>query len=157
MKLKPHQKTHVPTSKELGQKWFLVDVKGRTLGQVATKIANTLRGKGKSFFTPQMDCGDFVVAINAKEIRLAGNKMDKKLYQWHTQYPAGLRTRTAREIMEKKPTKILYDAVWGMLPRNKLRKHLMKKLRIFPGEEHTHKAQSIQPLELSGRAAARLS
>lgn len=148
MKLKPIQKSYVPTSKELGGKWFLVDVKGKTLGRIATRIAETLRGKGKPFFTPQTDCGDFVVAINAQSIRLAGNKMEKKLYQWHTQYPAGLRTRTAREIMEKKPEKILYDAVWGMLPRNKLRKHLMKKLRIFPGEAHTHKAQSLQSLEL---------
>jgi large subunit ribosomal protein L13 len=148
MKLKASQKTHVPTQEELKKKWFLVDVKGKTLGPMATKLANAIRGKGKAFFTPQTDCGDFVVVINAKAIRLAGNKMETKLYQWHTRYPAGLRTRTAREIMEKKPEKILYDAVWGMLPRNKLRKHIMKKLRIFPGEEHTHKAQSLKPIEL---------
>lgn len=148
MKLKVIQKTHVPTQEELKKKWFLVDVKGKTLGPMATKIANTIRGKGKTFFTPQTDCGDFVVVINAKSIRLAGNKMEKKLYQWHTRYPAGLRTRTAREIMEKKPEKILYDAVWGMLPRNKLRKHIMKKLRIFPEEEHIHKAQSLKSIEL---------
>jgi len=148
MKLKATQKTHVPTDAELKKQWLLIDVKGKTLGPMAAKIANAIRGKGKTFFTPQTDCGDFVVVINAKAIRLSGEKMEKKLYQWHTRYPAGLRTRTAREIMEKKPEKILYDAVWGMLPRNKLRKHIIKKLRIFPGEEHTHKAQSLKPVEL---------
>lgn len=148
MNLKASQKTHVPTETELKQKWFLLNVKGKTLGRIAAKIADVLRGKGKPFFTPQTDCGDFVVVINAKAIRLAGNKMEKKLYQWHTRYPAGLRTRTAREMIEKKPEEILYDAVWGMLPRNKLRKHMMKKLRIFPGEEHAHTSQSPQILEL---------
>lgn len=148
MKLKASQKTHVPTETELKKKWFLLDVKGKTLGRIAAKIADVLRGKGKPFFTPQTDCGDFVVVIHAKAIRLAGNKMEKKLYEWHTRYPAGLRTRTAREMVEKKPEKILYDAVWGMLPRNKLRKHMMKKLRIFPDEKHTHTSQSPQILEL---------
>lgn len=148
MQLKTSQKSHVPTEKELKKKWLLVDVKGKTLGPAATKIADTLRGKGKPFFTPQTDCGDYVVVINARDVRLARNKLETKLYQWHTQYPAGLRTRTAREIMEKKPEKILHDAVWGMLPRNKLRKHFMRKLHIFPGAEHNVKAQSPQPLNI---------
>lgn len=148
MKLTKSQKTYVPTVKDLTQKWYLVDVKGKTLGPIGTKIANLLRGKGKPFFTPQHDCGDYVVVINAEEIRLAGNKMETKLYHWHTGYGAGLKTRTAQEIMAKKPEKILYDAVWGMLPRNKLRKHIIRKLRIFPGSEHAHRAQSLQPIEL---------
>lgn len=148
MKLKPSQKTHVPSEKELEKKWFLIDLKGKTLGRTATKIADLLRGKGKPFFTPQLDCGDYLVVINAKEIRLAGNKMDTKKYYWHTSYPSGLRTRTARELLEKKPEKIIFDAVWGMLPRNKLRNKMIKKLRIFPGEEHGCKAQSPQPIEL---------
>lgn len=149
MKTPKAQRTYVPTEKDLEQKWYLVDVKGLTLGPVATKIANVLRGKGKSHFTPQLDCGDHVVILNAKEIRLAGDKLDTKLYYWHTQYPGGIRSRSARDIMKKKPEKILYDAVWGMLPRNKLRKKLMKKLHLFPGETHEHKAQSPQPLTLS--------
>ncbi|MEK7523434.1 MAG: 50S ribosomal protein L13 [Patescibacteria group bacterium] len=148
MKLKPSQQTHVPTEQELKQKWFLVDVKGKTLGPIATKIANILRGKNKVFFTPQTDCGDYVVVINAKSVRLAGNKMDTKMYHWHTRYPGGFRTRTAREISETKPEKIIYDAVWGMLPRNKTRKHLMRKLHIFPEDTHNVKAQSPEPLKL---------
>lgn len=148
MRLKKSQKTYIPTQKELSKKWFLVDVKGKLLGLAATKIAELLRGKEKPFFTPMHDCGDYIVVINAREIRFAHNKIDTKLYQWHTQYPAGFRVRTAREIMAKKPEKILYDAVWGMLPRTKSRKAIMRKLRVFPGAEHKHSAQSLEPLEL---------
>lgn len=148
MQLKTMQKTYVPNEKDLEKKWFLVDVKGKTLGSTATKIADLLRGKKKLFFTPQHDCGDYIVVINAREIRLSKNKMNTKLYHWHTRYGAGLRTRTAKQIMERKTEKILYDAVWGMLPRNKLRKHMMKKLRIFPGLEHHHTAQSLQTIQL---------
>jgi large subunit ribosomal protein L13 len=142
MTLKTIQKTHVPTEKELAKKWFLIDAKGKTLGQLSTKIADLLRGKGKPFFTPQHDCGDHVVVINAKEVRLAGNKMDTKMYYWHTMYPGGIKSRTARQIMDKKPDKVLYDAVRGMLPRNKLRKKLISKLHLFSGPEHTHSSQS---------------
>ena len=148
MKLKQSQKTTVPAEKQLEKKWFLVDVKGKTLGPTAVKIANLLRGKGKTFFTPEQDCGDYVVAINAKHIRLSKNKMDTKLYQWHTRYPAGFRQRTAKEMMAKKPDKILFDAVWGMLPRTRSRKHIIKKLRVFPEETHDHGAQKLQPLEI---------
>ena len=146
--LKDIQKTHVPTEAQLEKKWYLVDVKGKTLGRIATEIADVLRGKNKTYFTPQFDCGDYVVIINAASIRLAGNKMDTKLYQWHTRYPGGFRERTARQIMEKKPEKIIYDAVRGMLPRNRLRKDLIKKLRVFPAGEHEHTSQNPQPLEL---------
>lgn len=148
MKLKSSQKTYVPSEKDLSKKWYLVDVKGQTLGLVTTKIANLLRGKKKPFFTPQQDCGDFVIVINAKHVRLSANKIDTKLYHWHTRYPKGFRTRTAREIMAKKPEKIIFDAVWGMLPRNKLRAHIIKKLRIFPEEKHTHEAQSPKIIKL---------
>ena len=145
--LKESQKTHVPTAKELEKKWYLIDLNGKTLGPAAAKIADVLRGKGKPFFTPQLDSGDFVVAIHARGIRLARNKMDTKLYQWHTRYPGGLRTRTAREISATKPEKIIYDAVWGMLPRNKLRRKLIKKLHIYPMESHDHAAQSPQQIQ----------
>lgn len=148
MQLKTSQKTYVPSDKDLEKKWYLVDVKGKTLGPTATKIADLLRGKGKPFFTPARDCGDFVIAINSRHIRLAGNKMETKQYQWHTRYPAGFRERTAREIMEKKPEKILYDAVWGMLPRNRLRSAVMKKLKICPETEHDHTAQKPETLSL---------
>lgn len=148
MKLKKSQKTTVPEGNALVKKWFIADVKAKTLGPTAAKIANLLRGKDKVHFTPQHDCGDYVVVINAKEIRLAANKTETKLYHWHTRYGAGLRTRTARQILEKKPERILYDAVWGMLPRNKLRRHMMKKLRIFPGETHNHSAQKLEQINL---------
>lgn len=149
MKLKESQKTAVPSEKELNaKKWFIVDVKGKTLGRISTKIANILRGKDKPMFTPQHDCGDYVVVINAAQIRLAGNKMEKKEYHWHSGYGAGHKVRTARQVMEKHPDRIIYDAVWGMMPRNKLRRHMIKKLRIFPTEAHTHTAQNLQPLEL---------
>lgn len=149
MKLKGNQKTYLPTEKDVQvKKWFLVDVQDKTLGPTATKIANILRGKNKPTFSPQVDCGDYVLAVNASKIRLAGTKMDTKEYFWHTQYPGGIRVRKAKDLIQEKPTKILYDAVWGMLPRNKLRKKLIKKLRIFPNEEHTHKAQKLQTIEL---------
>lgn len=141
-------KTYVPDEKSLGKKWFLVDVKGKTLGATATKIADLLRGKQKPFFTPQLDCGDYVVAINARHIRLSKNKAETKLYQWHTRYPKGFRQRTAKEVLKKKPEKVLFDAVWGMMPRNKLRNHIIKKLRVFPDETHDHAAQKLQPIEL---------
>ena len=148
MKIKDSQKTYVPTNADLQRKWFIVDVKGKTLGQISTKIANILRGKDKVHFTTQLDCGDYVVAINAKEVRLAGNKMDTKLYHWHTRYPGGLRTRTARELLNRKPEKVLFDSVFGMLPRNKLRSKIIKKFRALPGETHEHTAQKLQPIEL---------
>lgn len=149
MKLKPLQKTSVPSDKDLAKAWRLVDAKGKTLGPLAVKIADLLRGKGKPHFTPQMDCGDHVVVVNAKEVRLAGNKMDTKQYYWHTQYPGGLRSRSARDLLAKKPEKILYEAVWGMLPRNRLRKKIIKKLHLFAGPEHNNQAQSPIPLEPS--------
>ncbi|PJC36615.1 50S ribosomal protein L13 [Candidatus Peregrinibacteria bacterium CG_4_9_14_0_2_um_filter_53_11] len=149
IRIKSNQKTTVPSQEVLDDKqWYIVDVKGKTLGRVATQIADILRGKGKTYFTPQHDCGDYVVVINATDIRLAGNKMDTKLYRWHTGYPKGFRERTAREIMENKPEQVLFDAVRGMLPRNRLRQDIIKKLRIFPTEAHTHSAQSPKPLEL---------
>lgn len=146
MKLTRSQKTYVPSEKDLEKHWYLIDAKGKTLGMLAMKIANLLRGKDKPFFTGERDCGDFVVVTNAREVRLSGPKLDTKIYAWHTRYPAGLRERTAREMIAKKPEKVIFDAVWGMLPRNKLRRHMMKKLKIFAGEEHTHKAQSPIPL-----------
>lgn len=141
-------KTHTPTEKSLEKRWLLVDVKGKTLGKTAVKIADLLRGKQKPFFTPQLDCGDYVVAINARHIRLAKNKVETKLYQWHTRYPKGFRQRTAKEMLEKKPEKVLFNAVWGMMPRNKLRNNIIKKLRVYPDETHEHTAQKLQSIEL---------
>lgn len=149
MNLTPTQKSHVPSEAELKQIWLLVDVNGKTLGRIATQIADLLRGKGKPHFTPKTDCGDYVVVVNAEKVRLTKNKVETKLYHWHTRYPAGFRTRSAKELLETNPEKILFDAVSGMLPRNKLRKHFLRKLRVFAGAEHTMKAQSPKPIELN--------
>ena len=148
MKLQKSQKTYVPTEKNLEKSWYILDVKDKPLGRTATKIADVLRGKTKTWFSPQLDCGDFVVVVNASHIKLAGNKMESKTYHWHTRYGGGFRTRTARQLLEKKPEKILFDAVWGMMPRNKLRNSIMKKLRIFPLEAHEHTAQAPKPITL---------
>lgn len=148
MNLKESQKSHVPTETELEKKWYLVDVNGKSLGSVATKITNILRGKEKPYFTPQRDCGDYVVVLNAKGVRLAKNKMDTKLYQWHTRYPGGFRVRTAKELIAKKPEKIIYDAVWGMLPRTRTRRVMIKRLRISSDEKHAFAAQNPKPIKL---------
>ncbi|MFA6521764.1 MAG: 50S ribosomal protein L13 [Candidatus Gracilibacteria bacterium] len=148
MNLTANQKTSIPEEKHLKKKWFLMDVKGKLLGDVATKIANLLRGKDKPLFTPQIDCGDYVVVINAKHIKLTGKKMDDKMYYWHTQYPGGIKSRTARQLLDTKPEKVLTDAVYGMLPRNKTRKHLMRKFHVFPEATHTLIAQNPQIIEL---------
>lgn len=148
MTLKQHQKTTIPVIDITKKEWFIVDVKGKTLGRIATKIANIIRGKLKPIFTPQHDCGDYVVIINARHIRLAGTKVEKKMYQWHSGYPGGFKERTAKDMLIEKPEEVIYNAVWGMLPRNKLRRHMMKKLRVFPETTHTHIAQQLTPLEL---------
>ncbi|MBP9718128.1 50S ribosomal protein L13 [Candidatus Gracilibacteria bacterium] len=148
MTIKKTQKTTIPVIDEKKQQWYLVDVKGKTLGIIATEIANMLRGKQKPLFTPQLDCGDYIVVINARHVRLAGNKDDQKMYQWHSGFPGGFKERTAKAMRIEKPEEIIYDAVWGMLPRNKLRRTIIKKLRIFADETHTHSAQNPKPIEL---------
>lgn len=146
--LKQSQKTYVPGEMDLKKKWYLVDLKGKTLGPAAVKIADLIRGKGKVHFTPQHDCGDFVVAVNARDVRLSKNKLTTKTYHWHSGFGSGFKTRTAKELLQTKPEKVLYEAVWGMLPRNKLRNKMIKKLSIFAGSEHDHAAQSPTPFTL---------
>ena len=141
-------KTFSPKITDIKREWYLVDIKGKTLGKVATKIANILRGKNKPIFSPHLDCGDFVVAINAKEIKLTGNKLTDKVYHHHTRYPNGLRTSSAKELLEKKPCEVLRHAVAGMIPHNKLKKDILRKFKIFPGNEHRHSAQNPKILEI---------
>ena len=123
------------------RQWYLVDAKDRVVGRVATAIANLLRGKGKASFTPHVDCGDFVVVINAAQLRLTGKKMGQKLYYRHTGYPGGVRTTLAGDQMANNPERVLRDAVEGMLPKNRLGRQLAKKLKIYRDEEHPHAAQ----------------
>ena len=136
---------------EVARRWYVVDAEGQTLGRLATRVADTLRGKGKTEYTPHVDTGDFVVVVNAEKIRVTGNKLDQKLYYRHSGYPGGLRSRTLRAQLERRPTEVLRKAVKGMLPRNKLASAQIGKLKIYAGPEHPHSAQSPEPLTLENR------
>jgi len=142
------QKTWNAKPGEVQQRWFLVDAEGRTLGRLATQIADTLRGKTKPEYTPHVDTGDFVVVVNAEKIAVTGKKLDEKIYYRHSGYPGGLRQRTLREQLERRPTEVLRAAVKGMLPRNKLARRQIVKLKIYAGPEHPHEAQRPEPLPL---------
>ncbi len=145
------QKTWNAKPGEVTRRWYVVDAEGQTLGRLATRIADTLRGKGKPEYTPHVDTGDFVVVVNAEKIRVTGNKLDQKLYYRHSGYPGGLRSRTLRVQLERRPTEVLRKAVKGMLPRNKLASAQIGKLKIYAGPEHPHSAQSPEPLKLETR------
>jgi large subunit ribosomal protein L13 len=142
------QKTWNAKPGEIQQRWYVVDAEGQTLGRLATRIADTLRGKGKPEYTPHVDTGDFVVVVNAERIQVTGKKLDEKLYYRHSGYPGGLRSRTLREQLERRPTEVLRKAVKGMLPRNRLGRAQIGKLKIYAGPEHPHTAQSPEPLKL---------
>ncbi len=141
-------KTTVLKPTEVERKWYIVDAKGKVPGRIATTIANKLRGKDRPTFAPHMDCGDFVVVINADKIKLTGNKMEGKMYYRHSGYPGGFREMPAKDMLAKKPTKIMELAISGMLPKNKLRKVFMSKCKIYAGEEHPHAAQNPETLEV---------
>ena len=128
------------------RQWYVVDADGVSLGRLATRVASALRGKNNPAFTPHVDCGDFVIVINASKVVLTGAKSGKKLYHRHTGYPGGVRTRTAGEFLAKKPADFIRTAVGGMLPANKLGKHLINKLKVYTGPEHPHTAQRPKPL-----------
>jgi large subunit ribosomal protein L13 len=130
---------------EVQRKWHLVDAKGKTLGRLAVQVATLLRGKHKPIFTPNVDTGDHVVIINAGEVRLTGNKLQKKIYYHHTGYPGGIKSITAKHLLEKKPTEVLSKAIRGMLPKTPLGKQMARKLRIYAGPEHPHTAQNPEP------------
>ena len=141
-------KTFSPKQADIKQAWYLVDVKGKTLGDVATKIATVLRGKHKAIYSAHIDCGDFIVVINAKEIKLTGKKAEQKEYHHHTRYANGLKTTTAGKLLETKPERVIEHAVAGMIPHNKLKKDILKKLKVYGGSEHKHEAQQPKPLEI---------
>jgi large subunit ribosomal protein L13 len=133
---------------EVERRWYVVDADGQTLGRLATRIADTLRGKDKAQYTPHVDTGDFVVVVNAEKILVTGNKLDQKRYYRHSGYPGGLRSRTLREQLDRRPTEVIRKAVKGMLPRNRLARQQLNKLKIYAGPEHPHQAQAPQPLEV---------
>jgi large subunit ribosomal protein L13 len=140
-------KTYSAKPGEITREWYLVDAEGKTLGRLATQIADTLRGKRKPRFTPHVDTGDFVIVVNAEKIRVTGNKLDQKRYYRHSGYPGGLRSRTLREQLDRRPTEVLRVAVKGMLPKNRLARQQITKLKIYAGPEHPHEAQNPKPLE----------
>ena len=141
-------KTYSAKPGEITREWYLVDAEGKTLGRLATQIADTLRGKRKPQYTPHVDTGDFVIVVNADKIQVTGNKLDQKRYYRHSGYPGGLRSRTLREQLERRPTEVLRKAVKGMLPRNKLGRAQLTKLKIYAGADHPHEAQAPTKIEV---------
>jgi large subunit ribosomal protein L13 len=141
-------KTLVPKNADIARDWFLVDVENKVLGRVATQIANVLRGKNKPLFSPSVDTGDFVIVVNAEKVALTGNKLSDKIYYSHSGYPGGIKSITAGKLMEKKAEDIIRKAVKGMLPKNKLASHMLKKLKIYTGATHPHEAQQPKSLQV---------
>jgi large subunit ribosomal protein L13 len=142
-------KTYNAKPGEVERRWYVVDADGEILGRLATRIAETLRGKGKPQYTPHIDTGDFVVVVNCEKIAVTGNKLDEKMYHRHSGYPGGLRSRTLREELERRPTEVLRKAVKGMLPRNRLARAQINKLKIYAGPDHPHAAQAPEPLKVN--------
>ena len=141
-------KTYIAKAEEVNRDWYLVDVENQVLGRIATTIANVLRGKNKPTFTPSVDTGDFVIVVNAAKIALTGNKLADKTYYSHSGYPGGIKSITAGKLLEKKPEDLIKHAVKGMLPKNKLARHMLNKLKIYSGSEHPHKAQQPKAMDI---------
>jgi large subunit ribosomal protein L13 len=141
-------KTYQATSQDRERNWFLVDADGKTLGRLATQIANVLRGKRKPTYTPHVDVGDFVIVINASKVAVTGNKLEGKRYWRHSGYPGGIRSRTLGELLERRPEEVIRRAVKGMLPRNRLARAQLRKLKVYAGAEHPHQAQKPEVLEI---------
>ena len=144
-------KTFVATPENRQRDWVVVDAAGQTLGRLATQIADRLRGKHKPEYTPHCDVGDFVIVINAEKIAVTGKKRTEKLYHRHSGYPGGLRTRTLNEMLERQPEEVIRKAVKGMLPRNRLARQQLRKLKVYAGPEHPHAAQQPTELEITTR------
>ncbi len=144
-------KTRFTRKEDADRKWYLVDAKDLILGRMAAEIAVYLRGKHKPKFTPNSDTGDFVVVVNADKIRVTGKKMRQKIYYRHTGFVGNLKEATLQERLERNPESVIKDAVWGMLPKNRLGRELIKKLKVYRGDEHPHRAQNPEQLKLRGQ------
>lgn len=140
--------SYVQKPHEVERKWYLVDATDKTLGRLSSKIARMLRGKHKPIFTPHVDCGDYVVVINAEKVKVTGKKLEDKEYKRHSGYPGGLKTVTLEKMLEDKPEDVMIHAVKGMLPKGKLGRQMLKKLRVYKGAEHDHSAQKPEKLEI---------
>ena len=137
-------RTFTPKKDEIEKKWWLIDAEGKILGRLATEVAVLLRGKRKPKFAYFIDCGDFVVVINAEKVNVTGKKLEQKKYYSHSGYPGGLKVKTLKELLEKKPEEVIRKAVWGMIPKNKLGRAVYKKLKVYRGSHHPHEAQKPQ-------------
>lgn len=146
--MRKKQKTYQAKAGEVERKWYLVDADGKVLGRLATRIARILTGKHKPEYTPHIDTGDFVVVVNCEKLRFTGDKLEKKIYRWYTGYPGGLRQRTLKEQLGRKPEEVLRRAVKGMLPKTKMGRRQLSKLKIYAGSEHSHSAQKPTPIEV---------
>jgi large subunit ribosomal protein L13 len=141
-------RTFTEKKEEIAREWYVVDAEGQTLGRLASRIAPILKGKHKPTYTPHLDCGDFVIIVNAEKVRVTGRKLDQKLYYHHSGYPGGLKSISLRDQLEKYPERVLEAAVRGMLPKNKLGRRMIKKLKVYAGDSHPHEAQLPKPLEM---------
>ncbi len=138
-------KTYSAKRADLDPRWYVFDAEGKVLGRLATEIATVLRGKHKPMFTPHLNCGDFVIVINAEKVAVTGNRLDSKIYYRHSQYPGGLRQETLRQVLQKHPERAIERAVKGMLPRNRLGAEILRHLKVYAGPTHPHDAQQPQP------------
>ncbi|MGD8625781.1 MAG: 50S ribosomal protein L13 [Anaerolineae bacterium] len=141
-------RTFTAKKEEIERDWFVVDAEGQTLGRLASRIAPILKGKHKPTYTPHLDCGDFVIIVNAEKVQVTGRKMDQKIYYRHSGYPGGIKSISLRDQLARYPERVLQAAVRGMLPKNKLGRRMIKKLKVYAGDEHPHQAQQPKPLEL---------
>lgn len=137
-------KTYVPKKNEIEKRWWLINAEGKVLGRLATEVAVLLRGKKNPRYVDFMDSGDFVIVINAEKIRVTGKKIEQKKYYSHSGYPGGIKEKTLKELLDKKPEEVIRKAVWGMIPKNKLGRAVHKKLKVYRGPDHPHQAQQPQ-------------
>ena len=143
-------KTFMANPDKIDRKWYVVDAKGATLGRLASEVASVLRGKNKPEFTPHADCGDYVIVINAAQVKVTGKKLDQKIYYNHSEYVGGMRETTLRELLAKKPERVVELAIKGMLPKGPLGRDMYRKLHVYAGEAHGHQAQKPVVLEIKG-------
>jgi len=141
-------KTYTVRKGDIRREWYVVDAQGKTLGRLASEIAKILRGKHKPIYVPHLDCGDYVIVVNAEKVRVTGKKLDQKFYYRHSGYPGGLKSINLRDQLQKHPTRVLEAAVRGMLPKNRLGRAMIKKLKVYAGDSHPHQAQQPRALEL---------
>ena len=143
------EKTYVTKQTDVQREWYVIDAAGQTLGRLATQVANMLHGKHKPIYAPSLDIGDYVSFVNAEKVRVTGRKLDKKIYYRHTGYPGGLRQITLRDQLQKHPTRVIEHAVRGMLPKNRIGRRMLKRLKAYAGPDHPHAAQMPRALERS--------